>query len=224
MVRFFRRVLAMAISGFAGAQVKTADGGAELHLPPQAIYYANHSSHLDFLTIWAAMPAALQPQVRPVAAQDYWGSGFRRKMAEQLFNAYLVERHGSSDTRGHASDSGVSPRGQVAGMTEVLDAGDSLIIFPEGTRGDGETLAEFHGGLYRLAQHNPEIPVVPVALANMGRILPKGEIIPVPHLSTLIFCTPLHLGPGEERDSFLSRAREVLVHTLAENELASEQG
>ncbi|WP_157983965.1 lysophospholipid acyltransferase family protein [Nesterenkonia muleiensis] len=213
-----RRALARTISGFAGARVMGADGGSDPQLPDQAIYYANHSSHLDFLTIWAALPAELQHRARPVAAKDYWGTGVRKAVVERVFNAYLVDRHGSSSTRRRESDSGVSPKGQIAGMTEVLDAGDSLIIFPEGTRGDGESIAEFHGGLYRLAQHNPEIPVVPVTLANMGRILPKGEFVPVPHLSTVVFCDPIHPKPDEDRQSFLTRARDVLVKCLAEHQ------
>jgi len=216
MVGGSRRSLAKLISAFAGARAVTATGESELRLPKQAIYYANHSSHLDFLTIWAALPAELQKRARPVAAKDYWGSGVRKAFAEQIFNAYLVERHGSSDTRQRTSDSGVSPKGQVEGMAEVLTAGDSLIIFPEGTRGDGETIAAFHGGLYKLARLHPEVPVVPVTLANLGRILPKGEVIPVPHLSTVVFCDPLHVDPDEDRATFLSRARQVLVDCLAE--------
>ncbi|PPB50088.1 1-acyl-sn-glycerol-3-phosphate acyltransferase [Arthrobacter pityocampae] len=213
-----RRGLATLISAFAGARVATAAGDSEPELPEQAIYYANHSSHLDFLTIWAALPGELRRRTRPVAAKDYWGSGVRRVFADQIFNAYLVDRHGSSGTRQRTSDSGVSPKGQVEGMAEVLTAGDSLIIFPEGTRGDGETIARFHGGLYKLAQLHPEVPVVPVTLANLGRILPKGEVIPVPHLSTVIFCEPLYLAPDEERQAFLARARQVLVDCLAEHQ------
>ncbi|MCC3302658.1 1-acyl-sn-glycerol-3-phosphate acyltransferase [Arthrobacter sp. zg-Y895] len=95
--RASRRSLAKLISAFAGARVVAAAG--ELDLPEQAIYYANHSSHLDFLTIWAALPAELQQRARPVAAKDYWGSGVRKAFAEQIFNAYLVERHGASSRR-----------------------------------------------------------------------------------------------------------------------------
>jgi len=213
-----RRSLAKLISAFAGARAVTETGESGLRLPDQAIYYANHSSHLDFLTIWAALPAELQQRARPVAAKDYWGSGVRKAFAERIFNAYLVDRHGSSSRRQRASDSGVSPKGQVEGMAEVLAAGNSLIIFPEGTRGEGDSIAEFHGGLYKLARLHPEIPVVPVTLANLGRILPKGEVIPVPHLSTVIFCDPLHLDPEEDRETFLARARQVLVETLAKHQ------
>lgn len=212
-----RSGLARAISGFAGARVMHAHGDTELALPGQAIFYGNHSSHLDFLTIWAALPADLRARARPVAAKDYWGSGLRRVVVQRVFNAYLVDRHGSRTTPHRSSDAGVSPKGQISGMTEVLDAGDSLIIFPEGTRGDGETIAGFHGGLYRLAGHNTRIPVIPVTLLNLGRILPKGATIPVPHLSTILFGDPLYVRNGEDQDTFLTRARQVLVTALAEH-------
>lgn len=219
-----RRGLARTISGFAGARVATNHDSSEPRLPQQAIFYANHSSHLDFLAIWAALPEDLQRRVRPVAAKDYWGSGIRKRVSERVFNAYLVDRHGASSTRHRTSDSGVSPKGQIAGMAEVLDAGDSLIIFPEGTRGDGESLAEFRGGLYRLAQHNPAISIVPVALANLGRILPKGEMVPVPHLSTVVFCDPIHLTQDEDQQTFLTRARQILIECLAEHQNDADGG
>lgn len=224
VARVSRGGLAKLISLFAGARVVTPQGEARPTLPEQAIYYANHSSHLDFLTIWAALPADLQRRARPVAAKDYWGSGLRRAFAEKIFNAYLVERHGSSSTRHRSADAGVSPKGQVAGMAEVLAAGDSLIIFPEGTRGDGESIAQFHGGLHRLARLHPDVPVVPVTLTNLGRILPKGELVPVPHLSTVVFCDPLHVAPGEDQQAFLARARQILVDCLAEHQAAAETG
>ncbi|WP_300343748.1 lysophospholipid acyltransferase family protein [Nesterenkonia sp.] len=216
LTQLARRGLARTISAAAGARV--VDQASALPQLEQAIFYANHSSHLDFLTIWAALPEHLQQRVRPIAAKDYWGSGLRRSVAERIFNAYLVERHGSSAARTRGSDAGVSPKGQITGMTQVLDAGDSLIIFPEGTRGDGETIAEFHSGLYRLACHNRQIPVIPVALANLGRILPKGEIVPVPHLSTVVFAPAMHVGAEEDKDSFLTRAREQLISMLAQQD------
>lgn len=217
-----RRGLAKAVSGATGARVVTASGDTDLKLPDQAIYYANHSSHLDFLTIWAALPAELQERARPVAAKDYWGSGIRKTIADRVFNAYLVDRYGASSTRHRSSDSGVSPQGNLSGMTDVLDAGDSLIIFPEGTRGDGERIATFRSGLYRLARHHPEIPVVPVTLANLGRILPKGEFVPVPHLATVVFCDPIYTDTAENQDDFLSRARGVLVECLADHQTTAE--
>lgn len=221
--QLLKRGLSGLITTASGARVHAegTDGEAP-DFPPQAIYFANHSSHLDFVTLWAIMPAELQPKVRPIAAADYWGSGLKQSVAEGIFNAHLVHRykdraHTPADARPtRQTDSGSSPKtSQLTGMTDILDAGDSLIIFPEGTRGPGDQVATFQAGLYRLAQHAPEVPVVPVTLKNLSRILPKGETIPVPRLSQVIVHQPLFVGDNESQEHFLSRARGVLADELA---------
>src|SRR6516165_9509923 len=61
--------------------------------PRQRIYFANHTSHLDTLVLWSALPAPLRPLTRPVAARDYWSASFmRRFLAEKVFNAVLIDR------------------------------------------------------------------------------------------------------------------------------------
>lgn len=220
---FLKRALSKTIITVAGAHlVAEADDGSEPHFPAQAIYYANHSSHLDFLMLWAIMPAELQPRVRPIAAEDYWGSGIKRSIARGIFNAHLVQRykdrpHTRADNRPTVKTaSGSSPRGsQLGQMTQILDEGDSLIIFPEGTRGPADQVAEFHAGLYRLAHHAPQLPIVPVTLKNLGRVLPKGELIPVPHLSKVIVHEPLLLRDDDTQETFLHRARAVIADRLA---------
>lgn len=207
---FGQGLLAWGIRLISGARAAAHDGADLSGLPAQAIYYANHSSHLDFVTIWAVLPAQLRGSLRPIAARDYWDRGVRRVFANRVFRAHLVDR-GKSRPKRSATAGGVNPGGQLSGMTAVLDAGDSLLIFPEGTRGDGETLAEFQAGLYRLAQHNPDIPVLPVRLGNLNRILPKGETIPVPHLSTVVFQEPLFVQATESQQEFLTRARAALL-------------
>lgn len=206
MTRTVRRTLAGAIRLITGARPIGSPSG----LPSQAVFFANHSSHLDFVTIWALLPGRIRDRVRPVAAGDYWGTGLRRRIAVGIFNAHLVDRSGSA-----------RPGSQIESMLEVLDAGDSLIIFPEGTRGRDE-IAPFHGGLHRLARERPAVPIVPVALGNLGRILPKGGIVPVPHLATAAFLDPIALETGESRDDFLARARELLAAELRESETETE--
>ena len=217
-----KRGLSKTIIAAAGANlIAQGDDGSPPHFPTQAIYYANHSSHLDFLMLWAIMPAELQPRVRPIAAADYWGAGIRRSIARRIFNAHLVQRYKDRPyTRADEkttvrTDSGSSPKqGQLTGMTKILDEGDSLIIFPEGTRGPADQVATFHAGLYRLAKHAPHIPVVPVTLKNLGRVLPKGELIPVPHLSTVVVHHPIYLQDDEPQEIFLNRARSILAEEL----------
>lgn len=96
-------------------------------------------------------------------------------------------------------------------MAAVLRDGDSLIMFPEGTRGDGTVIGPFRSGLYHLAVAVPEAELVPVLLVNLNRVLPKGESIPVPVIARLTFGVPLALAPGESKSALLERARAAVM-------------
>jgi len=87
----------------------------------------------------------------------------------------------------------------------------SLIVFPEGTRSVNGEVAMFKSGLYHLAQVRPDVELVPVHLENLNRILPKGESLPVPMLSRLVFGAPIGVREGETKEEFLTRARAALV-------------
>lgn len=165
-----------------------------------AIYFANHSSHLDFTTIWAALPKAARARVRPVAGRDYWEkTPRRRRIACTLFNAVLIERQ-----RVTVACNPLQP------MLAAVDAGDSLIVFPEGTRSTDGKVHEFKSGLHHLARARPNIPLVPVYLQDLNRILPKGDFLPVPLLGSLTLGKPLRLAPDENKVAFLQRAREAV--------------
>jgi 1-acyl-sn-glycerol-3-phosphate acyltransferase len=168
------------------------------------ILFANHSSHLDFVTIWAALPAALRVRTRPVAGRDYWEkSALRHRIACGFFNAVLIERQ-----RVTVATNPLEP------MVAALDAGDSLIVFPEGTRSADGAVHPFKSGLYHLARSRPSITLVPIYLQNLSRILPKGESLPVPLLGSLSVGVPIQLAPDEAKSAFLDRAR-VAVQQLA---------
>jgi 1-acyl-sn-glycerol-3-phosphate acyltransferase len=172
----------------------------------QRVYFANHSSHLDFILVWAALPPPVRRRARPVAARDYWERGpLRRYLATKIFRAVLVDR-------ATPSESSARERGQeaVARMIAGLGDADSLILFPEGTRGSGEQLAPFKSGLYHLCRERPDLELVPVHLENLNRILPKGEFVPVPLLSRITFGPAMALENGEPKDAFLERARDAV--------------
>src|SRR5699024_8945070 len=161
----FKRGISWLITTLSGARVP-ADGtdGAPPDFPPQAIYDANHPSHLDFVTLWSIIPAERQPIVHPIAAADYWASGLKKSVPQNIFTAHPLHRyqerpHTRSDAQRttRRTSSGSSPHtSQLTGMTDILDAGESLLIFPEGTRGPGDQVATFQAGLYRLAKHAPK--------------------------------------------------------------------
>lgn len=170
--------------------------------PVQRIYYANHASHCDSLLIWAALPSALRRRTRPVAGADYWlKTRLRRFFATEVFRTVLIDRERLC-----------AGGGPLRAMTKALDDGGSLIVFPEGTRNLTESLLlPFKTGLHHLARVRPEIELVPVWLANLNRVLPKGEILPVPLLCQVTFGAPLRLHPDETRAAFLERARDALL-------------
>ncbi|WP_300337110.1 lysophospholipid acyltransferase family protein [Accumulibacter sp.] len=165
------------------------------------VYFANHRSHGDFVVIWAALPAELRRQTRPVAGADYWLDGrFKIWLINEVFHAVLVDRRPDRD--------GPDPVEQMAG---ALRAGNSLILFPEGTRNTGESLLPFKSGIFHLAQAMPRVELVPVWIENLGRVMPKGATVPVPLLCTLTFGVPLTLTAGETKAGFLDRARNALL-------------
>jgi len=166
------------------------------------VYFANHNSHGDFVLIWSVLPRALRAATRPVAGADYWlKDAPRRFLGARVFRAVLIERDADKRTGD-----------PVAQMAEAIDRGDSLILFPEGTRNTTETrLLPFKSGLYHLAAQRPNIECVPVWIENLNRVLPKGERVPVPLLCSVSFGTPIIIEPDEPKDAFLHRARDGLL-------------
>ena len=156
----------------------------------QTLYFANHTSHGDFVLLWATLPPDLRALTRPVAGQDYWeASALRRFIGRDVFNALMIRRDGSAVP---GSEKAVNPVDQ---MTEALRAGDSLIMFPEGTRNIGEdVLLPLKSGLYHLARACPQVRLVPVPLACSVR-----------------YGTPIALAEGEDKAAFIARARAAML-------------
>ena len=171
--------------------------------PPKAeqrIYFANHQSHIDLVLMWAALPEELRSITRPIAAKDYWTkTPFKRWITTKIFNAIYVDRIKTAD------------QDPLEPLIEALGNGDSIILFPEGTRGNlGEPQA-FKSGLYNLAQRFPDAVLVPAWINNVQRVMPKGEVVPVPILCSVTFGAPIKVEVGEERGAFLTRARHAVM-------------
>jgi 1-acyl-sn-glycerol-3-phosphate acyltransferase len=194
------------IRSFVALQIRLITGVRRIDEPvrngPPRIYFANHSSHLDFVVIWAALPGHLRKRARPVAAADYWDGGpLRRWLAQKVFHAVLIPRGKISRDD--------DPIGRMAA---VMDEGYDLILFPEGTRSEDGHVAEFRSGIHALVKRHPEAELIPVFLENLNRILPKGEFLMVPLLGSAIF-GPTCEGPrdGESRHDFLVRMRDAVL-------------
>jgi len=201
------RIIAAFARGLSGVQIRWQGCAPEMR---QRIYFANHTSHLDFVVLWSALPVALRSRTRPVAAKDYWQAGFRSYLAQRVFRAVLVER-GAAARAAHEDHSQGTGFAVIDQLAEAIGERDSLIFFPEGTRGTGETLGEFKSGLYHLAKRRPDVELIPAYLENLNRILPKGEIFPVPLVSILTFGAPIRVEDGENKHDFLGRARDAVI-------------
>ncbi len=166
----------------------------------QRIYFANHTSNLDAVVIWAALPSALRAQTRPVAAHDYWSKGVRRYLANHVFRAVLIERKNVT-----AKNNPLTP------MLAALDGGSSLIIFPEGGRMADGNLGPFKSGIHHLATKRPGVEFIPAWIDNVNRVLPKGEIFPVPMLGSITLGAPIKLTPDDTKETFLAKTRAALA-------------
>jgi 1-acyl-sn-glycerol-3-phosphate acyltransferase len=188
-------ILIHAARLLAGAQARWEGCGPASE---QRIYVANHSSHLDFVLLSSALPGPLRRRTRPVAAAEYWTSGpLRRYLIQDVFRCVLLGRQRFQ----------LNPLEPVAG---ALREGDSLIFFPEGTRGPGEDLQPLKPGIFHLARWFPAVDIIPVWIDNSHRILPKGFAIPVPLLSSITFGSPLRWKEGQPQEEFLAEVRAGL--------------
>jgi 1-acyl-sn-glycerol-3-phosphate acyltransferase len=192
--------------GLALATLARLITGAQGHwygAPPKAeqrIYFANHQSHFDWVLIWAALPRDLRAITRPIAARDYWTSSrLKHWITSEIFNAVYVSRQRTDD------EDPLEP------LMEALRHGDSLVIFPEGTRGNKGDPAAFKAGLYHLAEAFPDVQLIPAWIDNVQRVMPKGEVVPVPILCSVTFGAPLTLQPAEDKRGFLDRARQAVI-------------
>ena len=170
------------------------------HLPTKgpAIIAANHASHVDTLLLLTIFPVRTLGRVRPAAAADYFLKGpVMSWFSRNIIGIVPVARNKA----GTGED-------VLAPLREALAAGDIVIIFPEGTRGDGEAMAQLKSGVARLAEAFPGAPVTPAWLQGAGRVLPKGALIPVPMNCTVLVGEPLRW--QGDRDGFMDGLRGSL--------------
>jgi 1-acyl-sn-glycerol-3-phosphate acyltransferase len=202
---YYRAMLAQIVSTILLGLIRLLTGSqARWHgCPPKAeqrIYFANHQSNADLVMIWAALPKELRSVTRAAAAKDYWTkTPLRQWITTKVFNVVYVVRD-----RSEAED-------PLLPLMQALDSGDSIIIFPEGMRGQQQDPLPFKSGLYNLAQKFPNVVLIPTWINNIQRVMPKGEYVPVPVLCSVTFGAPMQVEDGEDRRAFLDRARQAVM-------------
>ncbi|MBM4264032.1 MAG: 1-acyl-sn-glycerol-3-phosphate acyltransferase [Deltaproteobacteria bacterium] len=180
-------------------------------LPRQgpAVIVANHNSHLDTMVLMTLFPLRLLPKLHPVAAMDY----FLRSKIFAWFTLQVVGILPIKRTVQRGDDNPLAP------CNHALAAGKLLIIFPEGSRGEPEQLQSFKGGIARLAEANPRVPIVPVFLHGLGKALPKGEAILVPFFCDVFVGEPLLW--NSDRRGFMHQLDERMKQLAGEGNFPS---
>ena len=212
------RLVASLIIGFVrlltGAQAFWRGGRPNA---AQRIFFANHASHGDFVLLWASLPPWLRRRTRPVAGADYWNkSALRHFIGGRVFRAVLIDRERKTSPNGAGSPDPVEQ------MVAALAGGDSLILFPEGTRNTTDAvLLPFKSGLFHLANQYPDAELVPVWINNLARVMPKGQFIPIPLLCTVTFGAALPRIDGEDKAAFLERARAAMLELRPDHDDAT---
>jgi 1-acyl-sn-glycerol-3-phosphate acyltransferase len=180
--------------------------------PKQKVYFANHTSNLDTIIIWSALPNKLRGITRPVAAKDYWDQpGVRRHIATKELNVVFVERQ--KETR---TEDPLNP------LRRALNEGYSLIIFPEGKRNPNVIPGEFKSGIYWLAKEYPNVDFVPVYLENVAKTFPRGAFFPLPIICKAFFGPPIkkvqevtgNLSEKEGVVAYLNNARRSVINLI----------
>lgn len=190
-------VLAAIAKILSGATVRWIDCEPDTC---QRIYFANHTSHLDALVLWASLPKNIRNLTRPVAAVDYWQGGPVRRYIATVFDVLLIDR---KKVKVHNSP--------IDMMIREIGNKNSLIVFPEGSRNPSGQMSEFKSGLFHLAKKRPDLELMPVYIDNLNRVMPKGEFLPVPLLSCISIGAPIWLELGETKAEFLKRARQSVL-------------
>ena len=171
------------------------------------IIVANHNSHVDTLLLMCLFSCSQILNIHPVAAADYFcNTKLKTFIFKTLLGVIPIERKVKMKTAEELFKE----------INEVLQKGDTIIIYPEGTRGEDSAIKNFHTGVAHIAKMNPEIPVLPVYINGPDRILPKGSIFWIPFISDVYISDPV-LYDNTSTKQFTQRIQNIVEGLKEEN-------
>lgn len=205
-----KRIISTLISWIVKILLGVNSRFADKNLSFQStIFYANHSSHIDTIAIWASLPPHIRIKTHPIAAKDYWGTnGFKKYLSTQCLNAILIDRKNINKEENPFYE-----------IQQTLGKGENIIIFPEGTRSLDGDIHDFKSGLYHFSQLSSQIEIVPVYLENFHRSLPKGNFFVLPLLCRVRFGKKLLNIENETKKEFLERAKMEIIQLKNEGSI-----
>jgi 1-acyl-sn-glycerol-3-phosphate acyltransferase len=181
----------------------------------QFIVVANHNSHFDVVSIIAGMPGNKIKHIKTLVAGDYFGrTNVARSLTDFFFNAVMIYRDRKQETT-HVSG--------VEILNNCLKNGDSLVLFPEGSRGKPGVIAEFKSGIAILLKNNPDIPFIPVYLDGFGRVLPKDKTIILPMECKVRFGEPIYIDPKKSVEEIVFDVKAAIMELKQPEEIDRNQ-
>lgn len=199
---FFALIVRPMVLLIFGVHVR---GREHLSSDKPCIIVANHNSHLDTLVLMSLFPLHKIHRIRPVAAADYF-------MKNRLIAWFSTQCIGIIPLSRKVEKLHTHP---LETVRQALETGDSIILFPEGSRGEAQQMGKFKSGVAHLAKMVPYIPIVPIYLSGAGKVLPKGEALLVPFIIDVHINEPMMIGE-EDIQAFTQRLEAVIQKTKDE--------
>lgn len=192
----FYAVVRAALLGACKLWFRVSAKGRE-HVPAEGAFILApvHRSNLDF----ALVLICTKRRMRYLAKDSLWkGDGFWAKVFTALGGIPVAR--------------GTADRAALTTCIEVLQAGEPLVMFPEGTRQHGPVVEELFDGT-AFVQSRTGVPIIPVGIGGSEGAMPKGSKIPKPRKITVVVGPALEpsdaVGPKAKRAAIRERTTEI---------------
>jgi len=211
------RPMVLGVLGVLGAVRRfkwTARGAHRLTRgQPPLLFAANHCSHADTAAILGTLPWRIRRRTCVAAALDVFGPAKRRGPGYRMkaFRRECLQLLVAAGFRAFAFDRYGPPIRSLRTVSDLIDHGWSVLLYPEGTRSRTGKMAEFKPGVGLIAKATGR-PVIPIHVTGGNAILPCGAFLPRSARAVVRYGEPLWYQRGESVSDFVARVQE---HVLA---------